>query len=159
MEIERNGAPRDTAAAGSTSWEDFAVAFGNSYAYRLRHVTATVEGQWSAPWTQPVVADAPQTMVCASSQGQVSCGWSLGEANDTTEVWRRPQGGSWSVLVKVRPGFTQTFDLNVVVGQTYCYKARHRRGAVVTGFSNTSCTTVTGGDPGPLPGRPEPPPQ
>jgi hypothetical protein len=156
IELERNGLVRDTAAAGSTSWTDPSVSWDSTYRYRARYLSLAhnTVSDWTNEWTITVEPTAPQGLRCASSQGTVSCGWSPGEVNDTTEVWRQPEESYWSLLTKLQPGKSQVFDYDVTVGLTYCYKVRHRRNAVITGFSNVSCTAVQGGGPGPLPGRP-----
>lgn len=50
--------------------------------------------------------------------------------------------GPWTTMAKTGPDVTRVEDLNVVVGQSVCYRARAGTAAVQTAYSVAKCVTV-----------------
>lgn len=157
IQVQRNGAITDTLAAGSDSLVHTDVATDDTLTYKVRHLSTAQNtvSDWVSYGPFPVEPTAPESFGCNSDNEMIGCGWSTGEAYDSTEVQRRPEESSnWSFLAIVDPGITNYQDADVEVGETWCYQGRHRRGTTATSWAGPSCVTVQE-DPGPRPGWPD----
>lgn len=140
--IYRNGAVKDSVAAGVAAWTDNTVTRGSSYTYQVAHVRNGVVGALGT--SVPTVANPlpPSALACAKTGiASARCTWSNGEPSESTQV-QRQEAQTWYSAARLPSGVTQYDNTGLHGGVQYNFRARHVRGSDSSGFSGTQAVTI-----------------
>lgn len=136
------------AASNGTSFADYAVAAGQTYAYRVRALNADGYSGYSNTATVTIPSETPVLSSAPSNLGgralgptQVSLAWSNGAgAQDAVKIERcKGQGCAGFAEVAVVAGNATTYvDSGLAAGTTYRYRVRSHGPTGDSAYSNTA---------------------
>ena len=125
-----------TTSATGTSYVDKSVAAGTTYSYTVKSL---VSGTWSGYDKTGVSAKAvasaiPVLKSAMPSAGQITVQWNAVTNTTKYAVYRKTQGGSWTLLTTSATGISYVDKSGLTAGTTYYYTVKAQVGGAWSGY-------------------------
>lgn len=139
-------APRQTVAAGTTTFTDSGLAAATTYTYRVKATNVGGDSTYTPEASATTLPDAPAAptgLTATRDSAGAHLSWTDASSNEVSfQIERATDGATFTALAAVGANVTTYLDAALQPTTTYTYRVFARNAGGDSGYSNTASVTT-----------------